>query len=60
MTPDEIERTLNRMAHEIVERNKGVDDVCLIGIRRRGDILAERLAKILKKYREKKMCRLEL
>jgi pyrimidine operon attenuation protein/uracil phosphoribosyltransferase len=39
-----IERTLTRIAHEIVERNKGIDDLCLIGIRSRGDVLARRLA----------------
>jgi pyrimidine operon attenuation protein/uracil phosphoribosyltransferase len=55
LTPDEIERTLNRMAHEIVERNKGVEDICLIGIRRRGDILAERLARILKSIEKKEV-----
>ncbi|RJP24503.1 MAG: bifunctional pyr operon transcriptional regulator/uracil phosphoribosyltransferase PyrR [Candidatus Abyssobacteria bacterium SURF_5] len=39
-----IERTITRIAHEIIERNKGVEDVCLIGIRSRGDIIARRLA----------------
>ena len=39
-----IERSLRRIAHEIVERNKGVRDVILVGIRRRGVPLAERLA----------------
>lgn len=38
-----LERALSRMAHEIVERNKGLDDVVLIGIRSRGVYLAERL-----------------
>ena len=55
MDKSEIERTLNRMAHEIVERNKGVEDLCLVGIRRRGDILAERIAKILKSIEGKEM-----
>ncbi|MGE5371839.1 MAG: bifunctional pyr operon transcriptional regulator/uracil phosphoribosyltransferase PyrR [Solirubrobacterales bacterium] len=39
-----IRRALTRIAHEIVERNKGVQDLVLIGIRRRGGPLAERLA----------------
>lgn len=39
-----IERTLTRIAHEIVERNKGIENLCLIGIRSRGDVLARRLA----------------
>ncbi len=47
MNKEEIERTLTRIAHEIVERNKGIKDLCLIGIRRRGDVLAERISKIL-------------
>jgi len=39
-----IKRALTRIAHEIIERNKGVDKVALIGIRRRGGPLATRLA----------------
>lgn len=39
-----IDRALTRIAHEIVESNKGVGDVGLVGIRRRGGPLAERLA----------------
>lgn len=41
---DGIRRALTRIAHEIIERNKGVEDVVLIGIRRRGVPLALRLA----------------
>ncbi len=41
---DGIRRALTRIAHEIIERNKGVNDLALIGIRRRGVPLAERLA----------------
>lgn len=39
-----IRRSLTRIAHEIIERNKGTDDLVLVGIRRRGVPLAERLA----------------
>jgi pyrimidine operon attenuation protein/uracil phosphoribosyltransferase len=39
-----IARTLMRIAHEILEKNKGVDDVCFVGIRNRGVYLAQRLA----------------
>ena len=39
-----IKRALTRVAHEIIERNKGVENLALIGIRRRGGPLAERLA----------------
>ena len=38
-----IRRGLTRIAHEIIERNKGIKDVVIIGIRRRGVPLAERL-----------------
>ncbi|MBR2406900.1 MAG: bifunctional pyr operon transcriptional regulator/uracil phosphoribosyltransferase PyrR [Clostridia bacterium] len=38
-----MNRTLMRMAHEITEKNKGVSDLCLIGIHRRGEPLAQRL-----------------
>ena len=39
-----IGRSLTRIAHEIIERNKGIADLTLVGIRRRGAPLAERLA----------------
>jgi pyrimidine operon attenuation protein / uracil phosphoribosyltransferase len=44
MEPDDMRRALTRIAHEIVERNKGTDDLVLVGIRTRGAPLAERLA----------------
>ncbi|PWA13435.1 bifunctional pyr operon transcriptional regulator/uracil phosphoribosyltransferase PyrR [Pueribacillus theae] len=40
-----IRRALTRIAHEIIERNKGIEDCILIGIRTRGIYIAERLAK---------------
>jgi pyrimidine operon attenuation protein / uracil phosphoribosyltransferase len=39
-----IRRALTRIAHEIIERNKGIDDCVLIGIKTRGIYLAKRLA----------------
>ena len=45
---DRIGRTLTRISHEIVERNRGVEDLVLIGIRTRGDHLARRLARSLR------------
>src|SRR5699024_6427833 len=39
-----IRRALTRIAHEILERNKGVDDCVLVGIRTRGIYLAKRIA----------------
>jgi pyrimidine operon attenuation protein/uracil phosphoribosyltransferase len=47
MDADRIARTLARIAHEIVERNKGLDDVALVGVRTRGVHLARRLAEAL-------------
>jgi pyrimidine operon attenuation protein/uracil phosphoribosyltransferase len=47
MSASEMERTLTRMAYEIVERNNGTADLVLIGIRRRGVPLAERLSKLI-------------
>jgi pyrimidine operon attenuation protein/uracil phosphoribosyltransferase len=48
MDADRIDRTLTRIAHEIVERNRGVEELALVGIRRRGVPLARRLAAIIK------------
>jgi len=48
MDADRIGRTLARIAHEIVERNKGVDDLALVGVRSRGVPLARRLARSIK------------
>lgn len=47
MSASEIERTLVRLAYEIVEKNDGVTGLGLVGIRRRGVPLAERLGKII-------------
>jgi pyrimidine operon attenuation protein / uracil phosphoribosyltransferase len=44
MEPDDVRRALTRIAHEILERDKGVSDVVLVGIADRGDDLARRLA----------------
>ena len=42
-----IRRMLTRIAHEIVERNKGPEEIVLVGIRRRGVPLARRLADLI-------------
>ena len=47
MDEDGIRRALKRISHEIVERNKGVKDVLLVGIRTRGVPIAERIAKMI-------------
>jgi pyrimidine operon attenuation protein/uracil phosphoribosyltransferase len=47
MSASEVERTLVRLAHEIVEKSNGSADLALIGIKRRGIPLAERLGKLI-------------
>jgi len=47
---DGLRRIVTRIAHEIVERNKGVDDLVLVGIRRRGVPLATRMAQKIKEF----------
>jgi pyrimidine operon attenuation protein/uracil phosphoribosyltransferase len=47
MSSSEVERTLVRLAHEIVEKSNGSEDLALVGIRRRGVPLAERLGKLI-------------
>jgi pyrimidine operon attenuation protein / uracil phosphoribosyltransferase len=49
MDADQIRRALHRIAHEIVERNRGVDDIVIVGVVSKGDALACRLAMILSK-----------
>ena len=48
MDADRIGRTLTRIAHEIVERNKGVEDLALVGVRTRGVPIARRIARALR------------
>lgn len=50
MDADGIRRAITRIAHEIVEKNKGTDHVVLIGIRRRGVPLAERIQKRIEEF----------
>ncbi|MHB8303172.1 MAG: bifunctional pyr operon transcriptional regulator/uracil phosphoribosyltransferase PyrR [Acidobacteriaceae bacterium] len=47
MSSSEIERTLVRLAHEIVEKNNGSENIALVGIHRRGVPLAHRLARLI-------------
>ena len=44
MNKQDLDRALTRMAHEIIEKNKGISRLCLIGIQRGGVYLAHRLA----------------
>lgn len=47
MSASEIDRTLVRLAHEILERNNGVENLVFVGIERRGVPLARRLAQTI-------------
>jgi pyrimidine operon attenuation protein/uracil phosphoribosyltransferase len=50
LTSREIRRALARIAHEIVEKNKGAEDVVLVGMRTRGVPLAKRIAEIIEGF----------
>lgn len=50
MDAAQVQRSMARIAHEIVEKNNGAERVCLLGIRRRGIPLAEMLAKNIEKF----------
>jgi len=47
-----IQRAITRIAHEILERNKGTEDLCIVGIRKGGAVLAERIAHKIKELGE--------
>jgi pyrimidine operon attenuation protein / uracil phosphoribosyltransferase len=55
MSASEIDRTLVRLAHEILERNKDLDNLAFIGIRRRGVPLAQRLAAKIESLENRKV-----
>ncbi|MFY9752663.1 MAG: bifunctional pyr operon transcriptional regulator/uracil phosphoribosyltransferase PyrR, partial [Candidatus Acidiferrales bacterium] len=50
LSSEEIGRTLQRLAHEIVEKSGGTRDLALIGVRRRGVPLSDRLARIIQTF----------
>jgi pyrimidine operon attenuation protein / uracil phosphoribosyltransferase len=50
LSAEEIDRTLQRLAHEIVEKSGGVKDLALVGIRRRGVPIAERMAAMMRGF----------
>src|ERR1044071_5991335 len=55
MSASEIERTLVRLAHEIVEKNNGASDLGLIGVRRRGVPIAQRLGQMIERIEKEKV-----
>jgi pyrimidine operon attenuation protein / uracil phosphoribosyltransferase len=50
-----VERALIRVAHEIVEKNKGAENLAVIGIKTRGDYLAKRVAELIEKIEKVKI-----
>lgn len=50
MDEEAIRRALTRIAHEIIEKNKGTESIALVGIRRRGVPLAQRLAALIREF----------
>jgi pyrimidine operon attenuation protein/uracil phosphoribosyltransferase len=55
LSKKDLERALTRMAHEIIERNKGVERLRLVGIQRGGVHLAKRLASKIKEIEKKEI-----
>jgi pyrimidine operon attenuation protein/uracil phosphoribosyltransferase len=55
MKQSEIRRALLRIIHEILEKNKGIRNLVFIGIKRRGDYVARRLADMIKEYEGKRI-----
>jgi pyrimidine operon attenuation protein/uracil phosphoribosyltransferase len=50
LSAEEIRRALTRIAHEVVEKNKGTDRLCFVGIHTRGITLAERLRERVRQF----------
>ncbi len=48
MDAEQVDKTLTRIAHEIIEKNKDIENIAIVGIRTRGAFLAERLARKIK------------
>ena len=54
MESDDMRRAVQRIAHEIIERNRGIDDIILVGIRTRGVPIAQRLAQAIEESEGRK------
>ncbi len=50
-----IQRAITRIAHEVIEKNKGINNLCLVGIRNRGVFIAERLKENIKTIENKEV-----
>lgn len=55
LNEEEVRRALTRIAHEVIEKNKGVDHLCFVGIHTRGISLAKRLVDLVEKFEGKRV-----
>ncbi len=55
LSKDDVARILKRMSHEILEKNQGVENLAVIGIKSRGAFLAERIASNIETLEKKKV-----
>lgn len=55
MDKDEMRRALLRLSHQILEKNREIEDLVVIGIHRRGVTLAERISKMMEEIKGKKL-----
>lgn len=53
--PAGFRRTVSRLAHEVVERNRGAEQIVVVGIRTRGDFLAQRVAAAIEEIEARKV-----
>lgn len=54
LNDEEVRRALTRIAHEVIEKNKGSDGLCFVGIHTRGISLAKRLVDLVEKFEGKR------
>jgi len=55
MDKDEVRRALLRLSHQILEKNREIEDLVVVGIHRRGVTLAERISKMMEEIKGKKL-----
>ena len=55
MGPDDVRRALTRIAHEILERNSGADELVFVGIHTRGVPLAGRIGRLIRDFEKKEV-----
>jgi pyrimidine operon attenuation protein / uracil phosphoribosyltransferase len=55
LNPEDLERVIKRISHEILERNRGSEDLVIIGLRKRGVPLARRIADRIESFEDKKV-----